>query len=379
MDKSSLPALRHDRTPRFEWSQAEHLQLLIDGAAFYPHLIETLHKAQRRIWIELYLISSGSTYRSIALALTAACQRGVDVRLIIDGLGGQGLHDDDRLALQAAGVQLRVYNPTRWRHPLRSLLRDHRKILIIDDQAYTGGAGISDDFAPLSRYPWRETMLFMQGPVVEQWSCLFLSLWPETPPTPTAPPPAAGGVRVRVNASQADLPQHLQASLLRAIARSHRQVWLATPYFLPPRRLRKALRLAARRGVDVRLLIPGRHNDHPFIAWLGQSFLSLMGQDGVQVFEYHPRFLHTKVWLCDDWCSLGSSNMDRWGMFWNLEANLEIDDAAFAATVQAMLREDFAQAQQLKNSGKSVALSLLRLMLHRVIEQLERWRRQHKP
>lgn len=376
MPADKRPALRHPPgTPVFDWSTATDLELLVDGATFYPHVFTHITTAVQRVWIELYLVESGHICAHLITALVAAKQRGLEVRLLIDGLGAQGMSHADRRHLSEAGVDLRVYNPPDWRHPLRSLLRDHRKILIIDDLAYTGGAGISDDFAQSSPAPWRETMVAMRGDIVAQWCCLFDSVWQGQPTLAPIPISRAGTFSARVNASQADLPQHLQASLLRAMAHARQRIWIATPYFLPPRRLRKALRQAARRGVDVRLLIPGRHNDHPLIGLLSHSFLARLGAHGVKTYQYRPRFLHTKVYLCDQWCSLGSSNMDRWGMFWNLEANLEVDSAEFSDRIVAMLTTDFAAAERLPAAALSAWHRLLQRCTHLIINLLERWRK----
>ena len=375
MHPDKLLALRHLNTPSFDWSSATDLELLIDGATFYPHLLAHLATATRRIWIELYLVDSGNICTQIITALIAARERGLDIRLLIDGLGAQGMNSADRRRLIQADIHFRIYNPPHWRHPLRSLLRDHRKILIIDDLAYTGGAGISDDFAQSAPAPWRETMVAMQGAIVAQWCCLFDSVWQgrlSSPPTTNTP---TGALRARVSASQADLPLHLQASLLRAMAHARQRIWLATPYFLPPRRLRKALRQAAQRGVDVRLLIPGQHNDHPLIGLLSHSFLARLTAHGVKTYQYRPRFLHTKVYLCDRWCSLGSSNMDRWGMFWNLEANLEVESEEFSDRILAMLTADFAASELLLAATRNHWHRLLQRGTHQIISLLERWRR----
>jgi phosphatidylserine/phosphatidylglycerophosphate/cardiolipin synthase-like enzyme len=132
--------------------------------------------------------------------------------------------------------------------------------------------------------------------------------------------------------------------LLNHIRSAERTVWLATAYFIPAWRIRRALRNAARRGVDVRLLLPGPHTDHPAIRHAGRRFYGRLLANGVRIFEYQPRFLHSKVFLCDHWVSIGSSNLDRWNLRWNLEANQEIDDSAFAGQVRAMFEADFRES-----------------------------------
>ncbi len=122
---------------------------------------------------------------------------------------------------------------------------------------------------------------------------------------------------------------------------------MTTAYFVPSWRMQRALRKAARRGVDVRLLLPGEHTDHPAIRHAGRRFYYRLLQNGVRIFEYQPRFAHSKVLLCDQWSTIGSSNFDRWNLVWNLEANQEIDDQHFANTVQQMFNDDFAQCVEI--------------------------------
>ena len=110
-------------------------------------------------------------------------------------------------------------------------------------------------------------------------------------------------------------------------------------YFVPSQRFRKALRGAARRGVDVRLLVPGPLTDHPWVRHAARRFYGKLLRNGVRIFEFQTRVLHGKMTICDDWVSVGSSNLDRWSFKWNLEANQEIDNAAFAHSAAAGLRE----------------------------------------
>ena len=116
-------------------------------------------------------------------------------------------------------------------------------------------------------------------------------------------------------------------------------------YFVPSRRFRKALRRAARRGVDVRLLMPGPRTDHPWVRQAARRFYGRMLRNGVQIFEYQPQMLHAKVILCDDWVSVGSSNLDRWAFRWNLEANQEMADTGVADAAAALFGRDFAASR----------------------------------
>jgi phosphatidylserine/phosphatidylglycerophosphate/cardiolipin synthase-like enzyme len=131
------------------------------------------------------------------------------------------------------------------------------------------------------------------------------------------------------------------------MARAHRRIWVCTPYFVPTRSLRRRLARAARRGVDVRLLLPGTTHDHPGVRYAGQRFYAPLLRSGVRIFEFQPAFIHAKFSLADDWVTLGSCNFDHWSLHWNLEANQEVLDAGFAAQVAALFEDNFALSQEI--------------------------------
>jgi len=150
----------------------------------------------------------------------------------------------------------------------------------------------------------------------------------------------------RVNYSRGLLYPEISRAVINRIRKAQRRVWLATAYFVPSMKLRRILRRAAKQGVDVRLLVAGDRTDHPAVRHAGQRFYRRLLRHGVRIFEFHPRFTHSKVLLCDEWTSIGSSNLDRWTLRWNLEANQEIEDVAFAHQVGAMLEEDFTKSHE---------------------------------
>jgi cardiolipin synthase len=339
----------------FPWRSGNRVELIIDGHRFFARMLEAIAAARHSIVIELYLVESGEVADRFIVALSAAAARGVTVIALLDAFGALGLDDVDRERLCSAGVTLEFYNPLHWRKRLGNLLRDHRKLLLVDGGvAFVGGAGLTDEFDPVHapERRWRETMLEIHGPVLADWHALFLRAWRAcgcAPPAIAAPDPAplADGVAGRVVASERLHRQHVTRAVVARVRAARRRVWLATAYFTPAWKLRRALRAAARRGVDVRLLVPGRRIDHPTIRYAGRRLYAALLRHGVRILEYQPRFLHAKVVLVDDWSSIGSSNLDRWNLHWNLEANQEIDDPAFAAQVAAMLETDFAAAAEI--------------------------------
>ncbi len=363
----------------FPWRPGNAVELLRDGERFYPAMRAAFRQAQHSIRLELYLFASGTVAAGFIADLCDACARGVCVQLVLDSFGSRGLHNADRRRLAAAGAQLRFYNPLRLRYPFRNLARDHRKLLILDgNTTFVGGAGISDAFLhPGHRErSWRELMLRIEGPVVRDWLTLFREVWincggsPDDVPvgdTPTAAGPYPG----RVTHTHRLLRQEIRSSLVREVNRARVRVWFATAYFLPSWTIRRALRAAVGRGVDVRLLLPGRRSDHPSVTVAGRRYYARLLRAGVRVYEYQPRFLHMKAILVDDWLSAGSCNMDHWTLRWNLEANQELRDPQLAAGMAAMFREDFSAAREF-NAVNWRERSLLRRLLEWFIGWVDR-------
>jgi phosphatidylserine/phosphatidylglycerophosphate/cardiolipin synthase-like enzyme len=333
----------------FPWRNRNRFELLVDGQRFFPRMLEAIEAARRHVLLEIYLFESGTVATRFIDALTRAAGRGVTVRLLLDDFGARGLSWPDRERLVRGGVGLVFYNPLRFHKHLRNMFRDHRKLMVVDGMlAFVGGTGITDEFDPPGRPEtgWRETAVCVQGPVVADWQALFRRVWNHHAPKPlvlprSAPPALADGMPGRVTVSSALARQEIKRSLYSRARRAKQRLWIATAYFVPSRKLRRALQRADRRGVDVRLLLPGAYTDHPGVRHAGRRFYEGLLQAGVRIFEYQPRFLHAKTVLCDDWVMIGSSNLDRWNLRWNLEANQEVDDATFAQAVQSMFEEDF--------------------------------------
>jgi phosphatidylserine/phosphatidylglycerophosphate/cardiolipin synthase-like enzyme len=341
--------------PLFSWQGGNCFHLLADGKCFFPRMLATVDAAERTILLEMYLMESGPVATRFIDALIHAAERDVEVFLLLDDFGSRGLNSQDRQRLADNRVQVTWYNPLQFWRFRRYLSRDHRKLLLVDGQiAFTGGFGITDDFdpAPPRQLPWRETVVEIRGPVVAQWRQLFTETWngwarlPLIDPS-TSRPAVAGDSLGRVHASHSLHPFSFSDDLVRRVLQALRRVWMATAYFIPSRRLRRALGRKARQGLDVRLLLPGPITDHPGVRFASQRYYARLLRDGVRIFEYQPRFMHSKLVLCDDQVAIGSSNFDRWNLRRNLEANQQINDPAVAAQLTRLFEADFAEAVEI--------------------------------
>ncbi len=338
---------------RFPWRGGNRFELLVDGEQFFPAMLRAIRTARHTILLDLYLFESGHVANRFIDAFGDAAARGVAVYLLLDDFGAHGLSQHDRRRLFRAGAHLSFYNPLHYGALRRNLLRDHRKLLVVDDHtAFTGGAGITDEFdnAAQPLRGWHEVMLAIHGPVVADWQRLFTESWNLWGSPPLAPEDAprhnAGEVAGRVTLN-APSRMEIQRSLINRIRNAEQRVWIATAYFIPSWKIRRLLRQAVRRGVDVRLLLPGPHTDHPAVRHAGRRFYGRLLHHGIRIYEYQPRFMHAKMLLCDDWLSIGSSNIDRWNLRWNMEANQELLGGEVAAQARTLFLEDFTQSREI--------------------------------
>jgi phosphatidylserine/phosphatidylglycerophosphate/cardiolipin synthase-like enzyme len=375
-------------TTGWPWRTGNSFELLDGGGAFFPAMLAAIDAARESVLLEMYLVESGHIVTRFIAALGAAVRRGARVCLVCDAFGSLGLSRADRRRLTGAGVELRFFNPLEVRKRLGNLLRDHRKLLVTDGRtAFVGGAGLTDDFAPGAAHgTWREVMVRIEGPVVADWVRAFARTWrrsgaPLDLPLPR-PGPLPAGADGRLSLSEARQRSVLVNGVLRRIDSSRRRVWIMSAYFVPARRVRAALGRAARRGVDVCLLLPGARTDHPWVRQASRRFYSRMLRGGVRIYEYQPQMLHAKAILCDDWASIGSSNLDRWSLRWNLEANQEVADTRFAATVAALFERDFAVSRSISRRywRERAWLDRLRESIAGAIDRyIDRWQRPRDP
>ena len=375
-------------TTGWPWRTGNSFELLDGGGAFLPAMLAAIDAARESVLLEMYLVESGHIVTGFIAALAAAVRRGARVCVVFDAFGSLGLSRAERRRLIEAGVELRFFNPLELRKRFGNLLRDHRKLLVTDGRtAFVGGAGLTDDFGPSAPHgPWREVMVRIEGPVVADWQRAFARIWRRTGaqldlPLPR-PAPLPAGAAGRLSLSEARQRSVLANGVLRRIDSSGQRVWIMSAYFVPARRVRAALARAARRGADVCLLLPGARTDHPWVRQASRRFYARMLRGGVRIYEYQPQMLHAKAILCDDWVSIGSSNLDRWSLRWNLEANQEVDDTRFADTVAALFERDFAVSRRIsrRHWRQRARLDRLREYIAGAIDRyIDRWRRPRRP
>ncbi len=335
----------------FPWRDGNDIQFLVDGQQFFPAMLNGIANAKKYVLMEMYLFESGKIADQFISTFVAAAHRGIGIQLLVDDYGGLGLSKNDRLRLIHAGVELVFYNPLMFWKFKKNLFRTHRKYLIIDGvKAFVGGAGITDCFQ--GKDAWRETVVEVHGSVVQDWQILFsrnFKQWSDNEvPEPLDTPKILNDNLARLAYTSGGKCLEIKTVLLNRMNDSQGTIWLASAYFIPSRKIRKALREAAFSGKDVRLLLPGKVTDHPAVRYASRRYYARLLRFGVRIFEYQGRFTHTKMVLIDDWFTIGSSNMDRWNFRWNLEANQEVEDKESVSQARNILLNDFKMCREIK-------------------------------
>lgn len=344
--------MKNIKTYQYHWRYNNAFDVLVDGTEYFSSMLSNIKEAKSRILLEHYLVESGGTANTFINELCAAKSRGVEVYVLLDEYGTQGLTDEDKEKLTAANIELLLYNPVSIYHIGKSLKRDHRKLLIIDEHtAFIGGAGITDEFTPdLKTDYWHDVMLKIDGEIVFDLIHSFNEIWKQQKGSfeinnikreYTA---NSSSNKARVLISAGTEKNEIIRSVINRIRASKKHVWLMSPYFISSWKVRRALRYAAKKGVDVRLVFPGPHSDHKWVTYGIQRYYQRLLKANVAVYEFQPRFTHAKIILCDDWYTLGSSNFDLWNQFLNLDANIEIYDQASHKKIIALFESDFAKS-----------------------------------
>ncbi len=329
------------------------LALLKNGAGYFPALLDAIAQTRREIHLESYIFEMDAVGLRVAHALIDAAERGVRVRVLVDGIGSKDFDEDLRDRMLRAGIAVLFFRPeiSPWRFKRARLRRMHRKIVVIDAcVAFVGGINVVDDRTGQEDAEVRyDYAVRVEGPVLTEickavgrlW---LLVHWSRLRHRPRVQRPLPACIAEAGEQSAAflvrDTLRHrddIEKAYLAAIAEARREIIIANAYFLPGRRFRKALTDAAARGVRVVLLLQGR-TDHRLVRWAAHALYGHFLTHRVEVYEYHASEMHAKVAVIDDdWATVGSSNIDPFSLMLAREANLVMRDAEFNRELRASL------------------------------------------
>lgn len=319
------------------WVDGNSVELLINGEAFYPRVFEAMGQARNEILLETFIIYEDKVGHQLQRALIEAAQRGVRVEVVADGYGTADLSAEFIAAMTEAGVRFHLFDPQPRLAGLRTNLfrRLHRKIVVIDgERAFIGGINYSadhlGDYGPMAK---QDYAVEVTGPVVAQVHAVSRRLMSPVlePPSEVRPvtDPTGDITAVMVERDNGQRSTAIEAYYLEALRGARKRIVVANAYFFPGYRLLRELRNAARRGVEVTLIMQGEP-DMWWVRTLARLLYNYLLRDGVRIHEYCRRPLHGKVALVDDeWSTVGSSNLDPLSLSFNLEANLFIRSRVF--------------------------------------------------
>ena len=353
--------------------------VLTNGDQFLPAMLGAIGHAQRRVLFETYNYEKGVLAARFTTALASAARRGARVTLIVDAVGSKKMPRDQWQALRDAGVHLADYGTLRWYKPQAMNYRSHRKLLIVDGVvAFTGGEGVADKWLGHAQDPdhWRDTMVKIEGPLVRLLEGAFSDTLVQTqgPVTPVVdpPPPAPASPsadRALIVRGTAGSVNDLKRLYMVAIGAASKTLDICSPYFITDPSSDWALAQARARGVRVRVLTDGSHTDARPVKFAGRSHYERLLREGIDIYEYQPTMMHTKVMIVDGvWSMFGSANFDNRSLEMNDELNVVVADPALADRFRQDFERDLLVSQRIDQASWA-----RRSVLERIREPFWRW------
>ncbi|MFI5363779.1 MAG: phosphatidylserine/phosphatidylglycerophosphate/cardiolipin synthase family protein [Elusimicrobiota bacterium] len=328
----------------FSWDYEDYvpgnaLTLYVRGKDLFPAMAAAINEAAHSVHLEVYTFGSDRTGRSFAELLAAKARAGARVRVIYDSIGSIDMDPKLETLMRNAGVQILEYHPVApWRPRSAWNRRDHRKILVCDGRVgFVGGINLTDENAPAAAGggDWRDAHVRVVGPAARDLDVLFRDVWSaQTGRWFESAGDGAphGPARVKIAANQEAMKRFvIREAYVNALSAAREEVSIANAYFIPGWRIRRSLAQAARRGVSVRVMVPGRSDSDAVRCAMRARYDSLLSR-GVRIFEWQGPMLHAKAVVVDRlWASVGTFNLDRRSLLHNLEVNVNVLDRAFAA------------------------------------------------
>lgn len=353
--------------------------LLNSGADYFPALLAAIEAAQTEIYLESYIFADDDIGHAVTAALSRAAARNVRVNVTVDGFGARNFMVDFAARLEMAGVQVMQYRPElgQFRFRRHRLRRLHRKLVVIDARvAFIGGINIVDDNnAPEEMRPRYDYAVRVEGPVLAPVHHAARRLWEivawvnfkrrlrsEAPVLPCCQP-AGGQAALFLVRDNLRHRNDILNAYMQAINAAQHDILIANAYFLPGVRFGRALQAAARRGVQITVLLQGK-TDHQLLRFATQTLYAAALASGIRIFEYEKSFMHAKVAVVDgEWATVGSSNIDPFSLLLAKEANLVVKDQVFASQLKQSIDEAIhAGAREMRDAELNARPFHLRIL-----------------
>jgi cardiolipin synthase len=351
------------RTVSQHFTSGNRIELLRDGIAAFPAMLQAIRNAREQVLLEMYWFDSDQIGREFAKALVEAAERGLEVCVLYDAVGSIGSDPAMFAELRAAGATVLEFNPIApWRRRFRLgrlTRRDHRKLLLVDAElGFTGGLNIADVWRSMDETGgggWRDDMVCVEGPAVRELAQVMLEGWRiaggrsfrrllDRPSIPRLP----GTQNIAVLGQSALRGgRQISRAYLSQIYHAERRAYIRNAYFVPDRRVRRALKLAAERGVDVRVLMPGT-SDVEVVRHASRATWATLLRSGVRLYEWRDGgILHAKSAVIDGvWSTVGTYNLDYLSLRTNLEVNVSVSDETFGAAMEQSFLQDLESSSE---------------------------------
>ena len=338
------------------------IEILSSGLRFYASMLDAIRAARISVNLEAYIFQPGEVAERFIDALVERARAGVEIRVVLDSIGSSRMGGRPVERLRRAGCDVRFYQSIDVYRLHRLNNRTHRELLVVDGSiAFTGGAGIADWWMkPGPRGPvWRDTMARLEGPIVTALQGVFAENWLEASGEILIDDrhwPRAHAVdsteAMVVKSSPSDRATVSRAVFQMLIEGAVREIAISTPYFLPDGSLRQSLTRAVRRGVRVRVLVPGRHGDQRLVRLASRRMYRELLEAGIRLFEYRPSMMHVKALIVDNtWAIVGTTNIDNRSFEHNDEVNVAVRDGAIAKRLLQDFEADLAMSDEITALG----------------------------
>lgn len=337
--------------------KGNRLELLKNGDEIFPAMLEAIRHATRNICFETYVYWSGDIATEFATALSDRARAGVDVRVLIDWYGSRRMSQALIEQMEDSGVAVERFRPLKWSNLRRFNHRTHRKLLITDGEAaFTGGVGIAEEWTGDAQDPdhWRDNHYRISGPIVAEIHRCFYENWQRCGHSSEQadgnfprPEPSGHMDAAVVAASPDDGPLSINTLFFEVIDSARRSLDLATAYFVPGKELVAKLVESAGRGVQIRLLVCGKHIDETLVRYASKACWGELLEAGIRIYEYQPTLYHVKAATVDaEWLTVGSANIDLRSCRLNHELNLVVHDEEFARRHVELFNHDCARSNE---------------------------------
>jgi cardiolipin synthase len=356
------------------FTDGNRVTLLWKGKDSFRKIFDAIEKSKELICLEFYIFRNDETGKELAAILKRKAKKGVKVYILYDHFGSFGTPKEFWRELRHVGVQIRASHPFKWMDPFHYVHRDHKKLIIIDGVlAFTGGLNIANEYRGYRRFRhgkgWRDTGIFLEGPIAKTLLEIFKKSWnvwkgPSISFDKPTEPVEAGLPVLPIFVNSAKSRRKMRKLLYYSIHQARTCIYLTTAYFAPSRRMLHVLEEAESRGVDVKLLLPGK-SDVAAAHYVGRAFFTKLLQAGVEVYTYQGEILHAKTAVFDGvWSVIGSANLDFQSLRKNDEGNVGIFDQEFGRQMIEIFKEDLKHSVQINFEAWSN-----RPLLERVKEQ----------